>query len=109
MNEDLDRNELRMESFQGLETDLRESETEEQHWAESLNEGEMKADEYLAKIRHKHDELEETQGLATAEYQANLIDSINKLSPIALHEALEKVEPSKAGIVWQILEDKRAD
>ena len=99
MDEELKARDLELEQYSSLTDDMRDSITEQ----------EQEDKDWLAEVHRKNDELEKFQGLTTAEYQANLIDAVNKLSPVALNEALGMVEPSKAGIVWHILEERRAD
>lgn len=47
--------------------------------------------------------------MINADYQSQLIDALNKLPVGKIDEALGLVEPTKLGVLWQLLEERKAD
>jgi len=97
------------EAYRGLETDLRESETERE-WTDGQNQGEVAADEAYHKSiqeqlkRHKNRRtLDQSRRLWETEF------NLRRMSEQELAEFVDDLDPMVKGKLWAALENSRHD
>lgn len=67
------------------------------------------AKDLLEDVRANNDALERIQGQIAADHQYNLFLALKYLSREQLAEAIDGVEPVKLGMLWELLDERRAD